>query len=358
MGCFERVRGRQPTMIRREHTAAVVGVVSHERRHVAMPMGGIGTGQVSICGNGSLRQCEIFNQANHLGFVPDSFFAVSASLESTERGTAPGGIVRLLQSQAALDSPDGHTPLVNDDVVPDQQWALLQRFARVERTTFTGAYPFARIAYHDSGLPIEIELEAYSPFIPHGGRQTLWVRGHKGRIHNVLARLWRSCPPNCTHVWNYEQAISRLFPRLERTMRETDLNVSQAPDGYTPHRTLVPLFLRQLWDEPIGGPLNPALDGMLGTVLKVYREVRQGAGLDWLGNYWPRVRRLIAYIERKWDPDGDGILDGGQPNTFDIAFYGPNRFIGGLWLAALRAGEELARLAGDDVEGDRSTSGS
>ena len=48
-------------------------------RHVAMPLGGIGTGQVALCGDGSLRQWELFNQPNHLGFVPDSFFAISAA---------------------------------------------------------------------------------------------------------------------------------------------------------------------------------------------------------------------------------------------------------------------------------------
>jgi len=136
-------------------------------------------------------------------------------------------------------------------------------------------------------------------------------------------------------------------------MRETDLDHVQAPEGYIPHRTLLPLAVRQLWDVPIGGPESPALDGMLGTVLKVYREVRQGAGSAWLGHYWPRVQKLLSCIESTWDADQDGILDGEQGNTFDIAFYGPNMFIGSLWLAALRAGEEMARLRNDGPEAER-----
>jgi hypothetical protein len=163
---------------------------------------------------------------------------------------------------------------------------------------------------------------------------------------------WRgysgSCPLNCTHVWNYEQALSRLFPALERTMRETDLDYVQAPSGSIPHRTLLPLFVKQLWEQKIGGPDNHALDGMLGTVLKTYREIRQGAGPDWRAAYWPKVRKLVEYIRGTWDPDGDGVLEGEQPNTYDIAFYGTNMFIGGLWLAALRATEEMARLEGDE----------
>lgn len=138
--------------------------------------------------------------------------------------------------------------------------------------------------------------------------------------------------------------LSQLFPELERSMRETDLEVAQAPEGYIPHRTYLPLYLSQLWDKQIGGPNDPALDGMLGEILKVYREVRQSGDLEWLAPLWPRVKRLLEYIIARWDPDGDGVLDGKQPNTYDIDFYGPNMFIGSLWLAALRAAQELAGL--------------
>jgi uncharacterized protein (DUF608 family) len=158
-----------------------------------------------------------------------------------------------------------------------------------------------------------------------------------------------SCPLNCTHVWNYEQALSRLFPQLERSMRETDLEQIQAPEGYIPHRTILPLYLPQFWNTPIGGPTNPALDGMLGTVLKFYREVRQSGDRAWLDRLWPRVHKLLDYILATWDADDDGVLQGEQGNTYDIAFYGPNMFIGSLWLAALRAGEELAKLKSDDA---------
>jgi uncharacterized protein (DUF608 family) len=166
-----------------------------------------------------------------------------------------------------------------------------------------------------------------------------------------------SCPLNCTHVWNYEQAVAHLFPDLERTMRDTDWDVLQAPDGHLPHRVLLPLDGPQLHDRPIGGPTRPALDGMLGTVLKTYREVRNGAGPEWLDRRLPHARRLMEYVASTWDPAGTGLLTGDQPVTHDISLQGANMFVGGLWLAALRTMQVITERLGFDREsaqyGDR-----
>jgi hypothetical protein len=47
------------------------------------------------------------------------------------------------------------------------------------------------------------------------------------------------------------------------------------------------------------------------------------------------------------DGNDDGLVEGQQHNTYDINFYGPNTMVGSLYLAALRAGEEMARESGD-----------
>ncbi|MBO3749620.1 hypothetical protein J5X84_26375 [Streptosporangiaceae bacterium NEAU-GS5] len=157
-----------------------------------------------------------------------------------------------------------------------------------------------------------------------------------------------SCPLNCSHVFNYEQALARLFPSLGRDMRETELS-AQAPDGSLPHRLVLPLYLPQLNGLPIGGPERPALDGMLGAVLKAYRSVRDGAGDQWLRAHWPALRRVMAHVSATWDVGGDGVLQGDQPCTFDISLHEPNMFIGGLWLAALQAMRAMAELVEPDA---------
>ena len=171
-----------------------------------------------------------------------------------------------------------------------------------------------------------------------GASTTMWSGAYGG-----------SCPLNCTHVWNYAQALAAAFPELERSMRETEFEIMQAPAGYVPHRVLAPTYLPQLWGEPIGGPGQPALDGMLGTVLKAYREYRAGAGIDWLRRYWPNITRLLRYVDHTWNVDGSGMLSGIQPSTHDIDLTGHNSFMGTLWLAALRAAEQIARLL-DDID--------
>jgi uncharacterized protein (DUF608 family) len=160
-------------------------------------------------------------------------------------------------------------------------------------------------------------------------------------------RYGGSCPLNCTHVWNYAQALAAAFPELERNMRETEFEIMQAQAGYIPHRVITPTYLQQLWDQPIGGPEQPALDGMLGAVLKAYREYRAGAGIDWLRRFWPNLTRLLHHIDRTWSVDGTGMLSGIQPSTHDIHLTGHNPFMGTLWLATLRAAETMALLVQD-----------
>jgi len=158
------------------------------------------------------------------------------------------------------------------------------------------------------------------------------------------------CPLNCTHVWNYEQSLAYLYPALERSMRETELFVQQSPEGFIQHRVALPLYVPRQWEFPQAGPTGPALDGMLSVVLRSYREMRQMTDSDWFERAWPKIRSLLEYCIRKFDPKEAGIIEGEQPNTYDISVYGPNTFIGSLYLAALRAGEEMARRR--DLKGD------
>ncbi len=556
-------------------------------RAVGMPLGGIGTGVIALAGDGGLRQWQIVHNVNHLAHVPHSFFAIWA------RSGNAVSVARVLQSSETYDHGNFKPPATaNDHVVPPESRKLLEALPGVKTLEFAGEYPIAEIRYHDPALPLEVSLEAYSPFVPLNSKDSglpaiifefslknpgsqplaasvlatlqnlvgwdghspiagveyfaygsnrntleraagltaidmsnprlprdfpfqgrvalaaladeasyvtqwdnldlLWrdfaedgklasIEGEapspEGRTWNgalavpvtlkpgeekcvvfILAwqlpnryvnwdqsfmgvgdkksrfwlgvmyanwfrsatdvvryvaqnferlgretRLWRDtfydstlpyplldavssqasiirtptcvwledgnfhgfegccgastghcegsgcCPLNCTHVWGYEQSLSRLFPDLERTMRRTDWEVQQSPEGYVFTRTILPPYLPRPWEMKSPVQEHVALDGMISTVLKTYREYRQGAGREWLLKYWPHVKRCLDYIQRTFDPDARGLIVGEQYNTYDISIYGLNTFIGSYYLAALRAAEEMARVAQDEA---------
>ncbi|MBN1441983.1 MAG: hypothetical protein JXA90_04695, partial [Planctomycetes bacterium] len=143
------------------------------------------------------------------------------------------------------------------------------------------------------------------------------------------------CPGTCTHVWHYAQAMGRLFPELERDLRErTDFGIGfDETTGVIGHR----------------GELyrSPAHDGQAGSILRTYREHQMSPDSAFLERLWPRVRKAIEYLIER-DENDDGVIEGSQPNTLDAAWFGKISFLVSLYLAALHAGEAMAVEMGDE----------
>ncbi len=148
------------------------------------------------------------------------------------------------------------------------------------------------------------------------------------------------CPMDCTHVWNYEKAVAFLFPSLERTMRQTDYDTNVKADGKMAFRTKLPLG-STLWE------FHAAADGQMGCILKLYREWLLSGDEGFIKQLYPFAKKSMEYAWIEWDKDRDGVMEGIQHNTYDIEFHGPNTMVGTLYLAALKAMEKLAYVAGD-----------
>jgi hypothetical protein len=140
------------------------------------------------------------------------------------------------------------------------------------------------------------------------------------------------CTGTCTHVWNYAHAPARLFPELERSARQ----MQDFGEGFDAETGLVGFRSNRAY----------AADGQCGTILKAYREHLMSADNAFLKRNWPRIKKALEYSIRR-DGNDDGMIEDSQHNTFDINFQGPNTFVGSLYLAALRAGEEMAEEMGD-----------
>ena len=143
------------------------------------------------------------------------------------------------------------------------------------------------------------------------------------------------CPGTCTHVWQYAQAVARLFPALERDLRErTDFGIAFDPgSGVIRFRA-----------EGAG----LAIDGQSGCILRSYREHQMSSDDKFLKRNWPKIKRAVQCLIDK-DADGNGIMESNQHNTLDADWFGPVAWLSGMYITALRAAAEMAEEVGDSA---------
>jgi uncharacterized protein (DUF608 family) len=151
------------------------------------------------------------------------------------------------------------------------------------------------------------------------------------------------CAGTCEHVWNYAQAIGRLFPELERDTRErVDLGIAFRPTGEIGNR------------GEAGDASSSFADGQTGTILRIYREHQMSKDAAFLQRVWPRVRTAVEFLVTHRDgADEDGIFRGSQWNTLDTEWFGEVPWISGLYVAALRAAAAMAGEVGDTASATR-----
>ena len=166
------------------------------------------------------------------------------------------------------------------------------------------------------------------------------------RVENGDLWGWEGCFPDagcchgsCTHVWNYAQAFSHLYPKLERTLRELELVRSMDENGHVTFRSALP-------EGPVKHDFHAASDGQLGGIMKVFRDWQISGDLDWLRKMYPLAKRSLDYCIRTWDPDHQGGLFEPHHNTYDIEFWGPDGMCTSIYLGALSALGQMAGAVG------------
>jgi uncharacterized protein (DUF608 family) len=154
---------------------------------------------------------------------------------------------------------------------------------------------------------------------------------------------WGSCHGSCTHVWNYAQAVSHLFPSLERSLRDTEFNESQNTEGHQMFRSNLPI-------TPVLHNFHAASDGQLGGIMKVHREWRISGDNEWLKTIYPKVQTSLDYCIKTWDPKGNGVIQEPHHNTYDIEFWGPTGFATSFYLGALNSLITMGKFLKKDVK--------
>lgn len=163
-----------------------------------------------------------------------------------------------------------------------------------------------------------------------------------------------SCEGSCTHVWNYQQALPFLYPALERSMREIDFQHNMAPNGGMSFRLSLPVGTHNTTERPCA-------DGQFGNMLKLYRDWKLSGDEAWLRKLWSAAKASLEYAWSPdnpdlWDPDQTGVLWGRQHHTLDMELFGPNSWLTGFYLGALKAAAEMATALGDDASAKLYTS--
>lgn len=200
-----------------------------------------------------------------------------------------------------------------------------------------------RDAFYASTLPQEV-IEAVAANLTILKSPTV-LRQFDGRLW-----AWEGCSDNsgcchgsCTHVWNYAQAVCHLFPALERTLRESEFEVSQNADGHQTFRTNLPI-------SPAIHNFHAAADGQLGGIMKIYREWRISGNTEWMKRLLPDVKMSLDYCIETWDPKHQGFLEEPHHNTYDIEFWGPEGMCTSFYLGALTAYIEMSKATGEPFE--------
>jgi len=156
------------------------------------------------------------------------------------------------------------------------------------------------------------------------------------RMENGRHYAWEGvgcCPGTCTHVWQYAQASGRIFPSLEKEIRErVDLGLALQADGS--------MWYRCEADK------RPAVDGQAGTILRFYREHQMSADSDFLKRNWAKIKTTTQFL-MSLDKNGDGMEDTPVENTLDAMWDGEIAWIVGLCIAAVKAGEKMAEEMND-----------
>jgi uncharacterized protein (DUF608 family) len=116
---------------------------------VALPLGGIGTGTVSLGGRGNLHDWEIVNRPAK-GFTPSNcFFALY--MQPADGPALTRALEGVLEPH--YEGSSGST-------------AANHGLPRFRSCSFAAAYPFGQVLLSDPDVPLEVRIEAFNPLVP------------------------------------------------------------------------------------------------------------------------------------------------------------------------------------------------
>lgn len=224
----------------------------------------------------------------------------------------------------------------------DDSWSVARYVIENQSRLETQTRRFHEALFTSSLPPVVLDAISAN-IVPVRSPTCFWLEDGKFYGYEGCFDDRGCCEGTCTHVWSYAQTVAFLFPSLEREMRRVEFTVETDETGYMVFRTFQTFGEHFIWTWGNQQP-EAAVDGQMGSILRVLREWQLSGDREWLREVWPGVKRAMNYATHHWDTNNDGVPDGRQHNTYDIEFYGENPLCGIYYLAGLRAVEELAKI--------------
>ncbi len=124
----------------------VTGFSGDALTRIGMPVGGVATGQVYLSGDGRLWLWDVLND--------DAAFYGGADFAGVHYADPLALTSAFTTGTALRATTDGHTQTVHldGDAFPD--------------TTFEGRYPIGSVALRGGDVPVEVDLDVFTPFVP------------------------------------------------------------------------------------------------------------------------------------------------------------------------------------------------
>lgn len=205
---------------------------------IGMPIGGICAGGLYIGGDGRLWLWDIFN-SNKFGVSPKPVTYLGKSFD------AGGGSAYVAPTDQVLPFDQGFSIAINNEAE-----RRLDRYGFTD-IRFIGEYPIASVRYLDHPT-IEVELEAFSPFIPLNADESSFpatlmhytVRNHGAAPASVRLSGWMENPVG--QSYRADEKLGQFAePSVEPDLALVTFGIRQvAPD--TPPRPDVPV---ELWNK-------------------------------------------------------------------------------------------------------------
>lgn len=133
-------------------------LTAYDQKHlhrIALPLGGIGTGTVSLGGRGDLRDWEIMNRPAK-GYTPSIGRQAGPSFVLNMQSAGSEPITRLCEGPLELSEYEGTTG----------SEAINHGMPRFGNCSFGAAYPFGQVSLSDPKVPLDVTINAFNPLVP------------------------------------------------------------------------------------------------------------------------------------------------------------------------------------------------